>query len=63
MDDTAKLIQLVISTLNDVEVKGRENLDKLLGSINALESVEKILRAQTITSATAVENREETNGG
>lgn len=43
MKTTATLIRLVISTLNDVEVKGKDNLDKLLGSINALESIVQIL--------------------
>ena len=33
------LIKMVISTLDTIEVKGRDNLDKLLGCINALESV------------------------
>lgn len=35
--DITSTIQLVISTLNDVEVKGRDNLDKLLGCILTLE--------------------------
>lgn len=42
----SQLIRIVISTLNEVEVKGRENLDKLLGSINALESVAQMLDAE-----------------
>lgn len=33
------LIKMVISTLDCIEVKGRDNLDKLLGCINALETV------------------------
>lgn len=41
MDTT--LIKLVVSTLNSVEVKGKDNLDKLLGCINALESVVQIM--------------------
>ena len=32
------LVKAVISTLNCIEVRGRDNLDYLLGSINALES-------------------------
>lgn len=44
MDTT--LIRLVISTLNDVEVKGKNNLDKLLGCINALESFVQVAEAQ-----------------
>lgn len=34
-----ELIKAVISTLDTIEVKGRDNLDKLLGCINALETV------------------------
>lgn len=33
------LLKMVISTLNGVEVKGKDNLDMLLGCINALETV------------------------
>lgn len=33
------LLKMVISTLDGVEVKGKDNLDRLLGCINALESV------------------------
>ena len=31
----------IIRTLNDIEVKGKDNLDKLLGAILALEFVKK----------------------
>ena len=58
MNDIATLIRLVISTLNDVEVKGKDNLDKLLGSINALESVVQILEAPPAPE----EMKEEVNG-
>lgn len=50
------LIKLVISTLNEVEVKGKDNLDKLLGSINALESVVQIME-----SSPEPEKQEEVN--
>lgn len=33
------IIRCVIATLNDIEVKGKDNLDKLLGSIMALEGM------------------------
>lgn len=33
------MIRCVIATLNDIEVKGKDNLDKLLGSIMALEGI------------------------
>ena len=39
----ATIIRLVISTLNEVEVKGKDNMDKLLGSINALEDFAHVL--------------------
>ena len=32
-------IALIINTLNQIEVKGSDNLDKLLGSIQALEKM------------------------
>lgn len=35
----ANIIRCVIATLNDVEVRGKDNLDKLLGSILALEGL------------------------
>lgn len=41
MDTT--IIRCVISTLNDIEVKGKDNLDKLLGSILALEGMAQIM--------------------
>ena len=34
-------LQKVINTLNNVEVKGKANLDRLLGSIQVLESLVK----------------------
>ena len=61
MDDLVKLIQMVIATLDDVEVKGKHNLDKLLGSINALENVVQVLREPSAFSAPV--EREEENGG
>lgn len=62
MNNTITLIRLVISTLNDVEVKGKDNLDKLLGSINALESVAQVLEAPPAPPATPEETKEEVNG-
>ena len=41
MDTT--MIRCVIATLNDIEVKGRDNLDKLLGSIMALEGIAQMM--------------------
>ena len=37
------LIKAIISTLDSVEVRGRDNLNALLGSINALETVVQAL--------------------
>lgn len=45
MDNMLTLIKMVTSTLNTVEVKGKDNLDKLLGCINALENVVQIMEA------------------
>lgn len=42
----ATLIRAVIATLNGIEVKGKKNLDALLGCINALESVAQVLDRQ-----------------
>lgn len=61
MNNTITLIRLVISTLNDVEVKGKDNLDKLLGSINALESVAQVLEAPPAPPAPPEETKEEVN--
>jgi hypothetical protein len=58
MDST--MIRIIISTLNDVEVRGRENLDKLLGCINALESVAQSLDAE---NSKASENDMEVHNG
>lgn len=38
MDDIG-MIKLIISTLNDIEVKGSDNMSKLLGCINALTQI------------------------
>lgn len=35
----AGIIQAVILTLNEIEVKGKDNLSKLLGCINALTKI------------------------
>ena len=38
MDDFG-MIKLIITTLNEVEVKGADNMSKLLGCINALSEI------------------------
>lgn len=37
MNEIARTIRLVLNTLNNVDVRGRENLDRLLGCMQALE--------------------------
>lgn len=54
------LIKMVISTLNTVEVKGKDNLDALLGCINALEHVVQILEMPP--APTSEEEKEEADG-
>lgn len=63
MKDVSTLVRLVISTLNDVEVKGKSNLDNLLGSINALESVAQILETLLPPPATTEEEKKEESNG
>lgn len=46
MDAKAK-IQIVINTLNQVQVSGKKNLDFLLGSIQTLEQVKHELGVST----------------
>ncbi len=55
------IISLVISTLNTVEVKGEDNMDKLVGCIRALRTVAKALEAPT-GSAEPEPSKEEPNG-
>ena len=55
METNVTLVRLVISTLNSVEVKGKDNLDRLLGSINALETVAQALEMSTAPSAESQE--------
>ena len=45
MDTT--MIRCVIATLNDIEVKGKNNMDKLLGSIMALEGLAQLMEQPT----------------
>lgn len=51
-----ELIKMVITTLDTIEVKGRDNMDKLLGCINALETV---VQSSEVHSKL---NKEEANG-
>lgn len=45
-----ELLKMVISTLDCIEVKGRDNLDKLLGCINALETVVLSVETQSTSN-------------
>lgn len=57
MDTT--VIRCVIATLNDIEVKGKDNLDKLLGSIMALEGIAQMMEQPALEETP----KEEVNGG
>lgn len=52
-------IQDIINTLNQVEVRGKENMDRLLGAILALEF---ILKAQNDEAKDHVVIKEEEGG-
>lgn len=54
MENVATLVRLVLSTLNSVEVRGKDNLDKLLGSINALETVAQALETPSVSTEATV---------
>lgn len=45
MEQVKNIILAAIRTLDTVEVKGRDNLDKVLGCINGLETVARILES------------------
>lgn len=39
------IIKLVLNTLEDIEIKGKKNIDAMLGCMNALESFVKMTEA------------------
>ena len=39
--NTAEKIQIVLNSLNQLTIKGRQNLDYLLGSIQLLEQIKQ----------------------
>lgn len=51
------IIKMVINTLNSIEVKGKENMAGLLGSIEALENVVRMAETPK-----PVENQEASDG-
>lgn len=58
-----QLIRQVIATLDKVEVKGRDNIDRLLGSIVTLEKIADAMRHNREALAKAqTEERSEDNG-
>lgn len=48
-----QMIRKVISTLDRVEVRGRENLDRLLGCMQALEKIAEAARKAAETAQSA----------
>lgn len=50
-----EILRAIIYTLNQIEVHGKENLDRLLGSIQELEKLDASLRAKS-------KKEEKTNG-
>ena len=46
MDDIATIIKRVIYTINQVDVRGKDNMDKLLGCIQTMERLLEQLRAR-----------------
>lgn len=54
-----ELLERVVFTLNTVTVSGKDNMDKLLGCINALESFIKVAKVQ---QSAKIESEEENNG-
>lgn len=55
-------IEDIIKTLNEIEVKGRENMDRLLGAILALEFILKAQQEAAEPAAEAVEEKTEGEG-
>ena len=41
-----ELIKAVIGTLNSISVRGKEDLDSMLGCINALEEVARMMQLE-----------------
>lgn len=59
-----QIIKMAISTLNGVEVKGKDNLSRMLGVIEALENVVKVMEQPPEAPMEApVEEQEEAEDG
>ena len=50
------IIKLVLNTLEDIEIKGKRNLDAMLGCMNALESFVQSAEAQNVNENEVVHN-------
>ena len=50
-------IPQIIATLNDIEVKGKDNMDKLLGCILALEAIEQAQNNAAAEQMKALEDK------
>ena len=57
-DSLISTTNTLISTLGDIEVKGRENMDKLLGCILAVEEMRKALIAMAVQPTEKPETKE-----
>jgi hypothetical protein len=60
-----QLIRQVIATLDTVEVKGRDNLDKVLGCMQALEKIADAMRhnRETMNKTTQEGEKQDVSGG
>ena len=60
-----QLIRQVIATLDTVEVKGRDNLDKVLGCMQALEKIADAMRhnRETMNKLTQEGEKQDVSGG
>lgn len=54
MDTT--IIKLVLNTLEDIEIKGKHNIDAMLGCMNALESFIQKAEAEKAKESEVVNN-------
>lgn len=46
MDEIRGTIARIIYTINQVDVRGKDNMDKLLGCIQALEGLQERMKAE-----------------
>lgn len=57
------IIKIVISTLNTIEVKGKNNMSSLLGCIEALETFAQMTEAKVGQEPAQEPEQEADNGG